>query len=171
MSDEQAGSLNKACPDYRCSHSLAVSADQWPDDLRVSDIEHRFVCEVCGKRGADVRPDFIQVGATYQVLGGRYNICRSGAEGPLVKLGCLSASREPGARILTGGRQWSWIALLAPLSTYEPFSMLAFRERTPLHVLHGCTGDPRWCSAVTKKVEEGTSRPTPRKKGWRCTGS
>ena len=58
MSDEQAGSLNKACPDYRCSHSLAVSADQWPDDLRLSDIEHRFVCEVCGKRGADVRPDF-----------------------------------------------------------------------------------------------------------------
>ena len=22
------------------------------------DIEHRFVCEVCGKRAADVRPDF-----------------------------------------------------------------------------------------------------------------
>jgi hypothetical protein len=26
MSDEQAGSLNKACSDYRCSHSLAVSS-------------------------------------------------------------------------------------------------------------------------------------------------
>ena len=46
------------CADFRCSHSIAVSADQWPDDLRLSDIEHRFVCEVCGKRGADVRPDF-----------------------------------------------------------------------------------------------------------------
>jgi hypothetical protein len=46
------------CADYRCSHSIAVSTNQWPDDLRLSDIEHRFLCEVCGKRGADVRPDF-----------------------------------------------------------------------------------------------------------------
>jgi hypothetical protein len=27
MSDEQAGSLNKACSDYRSSHSIAVSAE------------------------------------------------------------------------------------------------------------------------------------------------
>jgi hypothetical protein len=27
-------------------------ADQWPDDVRLSDIEHRFVCTACGKRGA-----------------------------------------------------------------------------------------------------------------------
>ena len=46
------------CQDYKCSHSLAVSADGWPDDLRLSDIEPRFVCKTCGKRGADVRPDF-----------------------------------------------------------------------------------------------------------------
>ena len=46
------------CANYACSHSIPVSADHWPDDLRLSDIEHRFVCEVCGKRGADVRPDF-----------------------------------------------------------------------------------------------------------------
>jgi hypothetical protein len=46
------------CADYRCSHSIAISADNWPDDLRLSDIEPRFVCQVCGKRGADVRPDF-----------------------------------------------------------------------------------------------------------------
>jgi hypothetical protein len=43
---------------YQCSHSIAISGDPWPDDLRSSDIEHRFVCEVCGKRGADVPPDF-----------------------------------------------------------------------------------------------------------------
>jgi hypothetical protein len=36
--------------------STAVSGDQWPDDVRrLSDIEGRFVC---GKRRADVRPDF-----------------------------------------------------------------------------------------------------------------
>jgi len=46
------------CADFHCSHSTAVSADQWPDDLRLSDIEPRFVCAACGKRGADVRPDF-----------------------------------------------------------------------------------------------------------------
>ena len=46
------------CADYRCSHSIAVSADEWPDDVRLSDIEERFVCRSCGKRGADVRPDF-----------------------------------------------------------------------------------------------------------------
>jgi len=43
------------CADYRCSHSIAISADRWPDDLRLSDIEDRFTCSACGKRGADVR--------------------------------------------------------------------------------------------------------------------
>jgi hypothetical protein len=46
------------CADYRCSHSVAVSADEWPDDLRLSDIEPRFTCKACGKHGADARPDF-----------------------------------------------------------------------------------------------------------------
>lgn len=43
---------------YKCSHSIAVVADHWADDLRLSDIEDRFTCSACGKRGADVRPDF-----------------------------------------------------------------------------------------------------------------
>ena len=46
------------CADYRCGHLIALSADRWPDDLRLSDIEPRFVCGACGRRGADVRPDF-----------------------------------------------------------------------------------------------------------------
>jgi hypothetical protein len=46
------------CADYRCGHSGAVMADQWADDVRLSDIEGRFTCTACGKRGADVRPDF-----------------------------------------------------------------------------------------------------------------
>jgi hypothetical protein len=32
--------------------------DRWPDDVRLSDIEPGLTCTVCGKRGADVRPDF-----------------------------------------------------------------------------------------------------------------
>jgi hypothetical protein len=46
------------CADYKCSHYIAISADQWGDDVRLSGIEPRFVCTACGKRGADVRPDF-----------------------------------------------------------------------------------------------------------------
>jgi hypothetical protein len=47
------------CADYRCSHSIEVPADQWGDDVRLSDIEPRFVCMACGKRDADVRPHFV----------------------------------------------------------------------------------------------------------------
>jgi hypothetical protein len=35
-----------------------MNADCWPDDLRLSDIEPRFVCAACGRRGPDIRPDF-----------------------------------------------------------------------------------------------------------------
>jgi hypothetical protein len=44
--------------DYRCCHHVAISGDRWPDDIRLSDLEPKFVCSACGKRGADVRPDF-----------------------------------------------------------------------------------------------------------------
>ena len=46
------------CSDYKCSHWTAISGDRWPDDVRLSDLEARFVCKACGKRSADVRPDF-----------------------------------------------------------------------------------------------------------------
>jgi hypothetical protein len=46
------------CQDFHCSHGIAISADQWPDHVRLSDLEARFVCKACGKRGADIRPDF-----------------------------------------------------------------------------------------------------------------
>jgi hypothetical protein len=40
------------CSDFHCSHSIAISADAWPDHVRLSDLEPRFVCKACGKRGA-----------------------------------------------------------------------------------------------------------------------
>lgn len=46
------------CADFQCSHSTKATADGWDDELRLSDIEDRFVCQVCGRRGADIRPDF-----------------------------------------------------------------------------------------------------------------
>ena len=35
-----------------------ISADRWPDDVRLSDIEPTLTCTACGKRGADVRSNF-----------------------------------------------------------------------------------------------------------------
>jgi hypothetical protein len=58
MRDSGVRGILVCCRDYRCSHSIALMADQWPGDLRLSDIEPQFVCSVCGKRGADVRPNF-----------------------------------------------------------------------------------------------------------------
>jgi hypothetical protein len=58
MRDSGVRGILVYCSDYRCSHSIALMADHWPDDLRLSDIEPQFVCEACGKRGADVRPNF-----------------------------------------------------------------------------------------------------------------
>ena len=59
------------CSDYRCSHSIALSADRWANDFRLSDIARRFVCKACGKRGADVRPDFHWQGASKKMMGFR----------------------------------------------------------------------------------------------------
>jgi hypothetical protein len=44
--------------DYKCAHSVAISGDQWPDQIRLSDLEPLFVCQACGQSGAVVRPDF-----------------------------------------------------------------------------------------------------------------
>ena len=58
------------CSDCHCSHSIAISGDRWPDDVRLSDLESRFVCKACGKRGADVRPDFNWAKKPVAAMGG-----------------------------------------------------------------------------------------------------
>src|SRR4051794_1175395 len=45
------------CSDYR-SHWTTINADRWPDDVRLSDLEPLFVCQACGTRPAELRPDF-----------------------------------------------------------------------------------------------------------------
>jgi hypothetical protein len=32
------------CRDHRCTHHVTISADRWPDHVRLSDIEPDFVC-------------------------------------------------------------------------------------------------------------------------------
>ena len=49
------------CADYKCGHHITLApetVDQWPDDVRLSDLEPRFVCRGCGGHGAELRPDF-----------------------------------------------------------------------------------------------------------------
>jgi hypothetical protein len=46
------------CADHHYSHSVAISADQRDDDVRLSYLEPHFTCKLCGKVRADVRPDF-----------------------------------------------------------------------------------------------------------------
>ena len=49
------------CSDYRCSHLVRLGetdVSKWPDTIRLSDLEPRFVCTACGRRCADIRPDF-----------------------------------------------------------------------------------------------------------------
>lgn len=38
---------------FKCSHHAVISAGQWPEDVRLSDIEPQFVCSV-GLKGAEV---------------------------------------------------------------------------------------------------------------------
>jgi hypothetical protein len=59
MRDTGVRGLLVYCSDYKCSHSIAISGDGWPDgEVRLTDLEPKFICQACGKRDADVRPDF-----------------------------------------------------------------------------------------------------------------
>jgi hypothetical protein len=49
VGDNECG-LNRGGP--------ATGGDGWPDDVRLSDLEPRFTCQACGRRGATVRPYF-----------------------------------------------------------------------------------------------------------------
>jgi hypothetical protein len=46
------------CSNHKCGHNVTMSAEQWPDEIRLSDIEQQFICKVCGHRGAEIRPNF-----------------------------------------------------------------------------------------------------------------
>jgi hypothetical protein len=58
MRESGARRLHVFCGDYKCSHSVVIDTDCWPESLRLPDLEAMFVCRVCGHRGCDVRPDY-----------------------------------------------------------------------------------------------------------------
>jgi len=39
MREEGVRGILIYCDDYHCSHSIALSADRWPDHVRLSDLE------------------------------------------------------------------------------------------------------------------------------------
>ena len=49
------------CSDHKCSHSVVIDAAGWGDDVRLSHLEQKFSCKVCGRRGADSGPLFERV--------------------------------------------------------------------------------------------------------------
>jgi hypothetical protein len=53
MNKRGSNGQNAPCHFASSTPSLALA-----DDVRLSDIEPRFVCQACGRRGADVRPNF-----------------------------------------------------------------------------------------------------------------
>jgi hypothetical protein len=84
------------CSDYHCSHWTAISGDRWPDDVRLSDLEPKFTCQACGRRGADVRPNFHWEGEARRLrddTSGKVGV-RSAVlnQTTLRALGCLSVS-------------------------------------------------------------------------------
>ncbi|WLA68568.1 hypothetical protein [Bradyrhizobium diazoefficiens] len=45
------------CQDYRCSHNVKLATeyvDRWSDEIRISQLEPRFVCTACGMRGSNI---------------------------------------------------------------------------------------------------------------------
>jgi hypothetical protein len=49
------------CSDYKCAHSVEISADRWGDGVWLSDIEPLFTCQACGKKGRR-RPSGFRLG-------------------------------------------------------------------------------------------------------------
>ena len=56
--DEARGMAEQIGKSTELLHVPNAHPCRWADDARLSDLEPRFACKACGKRGADVRPDF-----------------------------------------------------------------------------------------------------------------
>jgi len=46
------------CSDYRCSHSITVNADQWPDKTRLSDLREAVHLFGVRQKGCGGQADF-----------------------------------------------------------------------------------------------------------------
>src|SRR5260370_10242181 len=46
------------CADSKCAHAVRITANRSPAHIRLDDLEPLFTCQACGRRGADLRPDF-----------------------------------------------------------------------------------------------------------------
>ena len=71
MRESGARGLLVYSADYRCSHSIAVSADRWPDEVQLSDIEPRFICTSRGnlRRTGCTVPPFTSIASRRSLTG------------------------------------------------------------------------------------------------------
>jgi hypothetical protein len=83
------------CSDFRCSHWTTINGDRWPDDVRLSDLEPRFTCQACGKKGADVRPNFDWERAARRATIGRRCTAPLGGLGGAGTVQAVSAGKRP----------------------------------------------------------------------------
>jgi hypothetical protein len=51
------------CVDPACNHHTLISLEGLPDDLVLADLKPTLRCAKCGRKGADVRPDWRSVSA------------------------------------------------------------------------------------------------------------
>jgi hypothetical protein len=65
---------------YRSIAAITISADRWPDHIRLSDIEPNFTCTACGKRGADVRSEFVRARASRASGWNKISSCLAGSQ-------------------------------------------------------------------------------------------
>ena len=81
------------CGEFRCSHHIDISADQWPDEVRLSDLNN----------GSSARPA-AAVARTYGLIStagdlSRWGAARDKAQEARPLFGVLARSREPQRRL------------------------------------------------------------------------
>src|SRR5258707_4724927 len=90
------------CADYRCAHAVRISADRWPDPVRLSDLRLPGVrpTRQSGRIGSDYQPK----PAAALPLYSQYRVCSSVQPGTAKTLRTLgTVTGRPGRKWRSGG--------------------------------------------------------------------
>ena len=58
MRENGVRSVLVSCSNVHCRHESVVNLDRLGDDISVPSLGARMLCQRCGQRGADVRPNW-----------------------------------------------------------------------------------------------------------------
>ena len=91
------------CRDHRCTYQVEDRCGWLADDVRLSDIEDRPVCQVCGQPGADVRTNFppARVGANLPSVQGTFTAGVGAGGRGTNRSGCPRATTESVTKMTT----------------------------------------------------------------------